>query len=145
MPASSLVKFMHQKDAAGKPLHWGRADLDGAPYRGAASSLMVPEEELESRLTRVYDPQNQTFDLSDPEDNKAYLAVVDKVSNKWAQLLCRKFMTVKVRRVRDLGDGVKEVTRDVKIKVYVEWLEVYMEDGQPMHSQRPYLGRSNGG
>lgn len=128
MPATSLVKFMNQKEAGGKPLYWGRADEDGAPYRGTPPTL--PREEFENRLARVCDPHNGVFDLGDPEQNKQYLEVLDKITNGWAQAI---FVDRKYDEKKNTW------------LAYVEWVEVYMEDGSPMHSQHPYLGRLNDG
>ena len=138
MGATSLVKFMHANSGGSEPLHWGRADLDGAPFRGAMPP-MATEDEMESRLVKVADPHNQTFDTSDPEQNKQYLAVLDKITNGWCQLIHRKHILVRTRHKQP--DGT--VVRDVNVKVYMEWVEPYMQDGQPMHAQRPYLGRPN--
>ena len=126
MPATSLVKFMGEKSSNGQPLGWGRVDVDGAPTRGAIPTL--PEEELQSRLTRVGDPKNQMFNTNDPEENKEYLAVMDKIVNGWAQCLHREMHFDAASR---------------NVLVYVEWVEWFMQDGSPMHSQAPYMGRSN--
>ena len=135
----SLIKFMDQKkDGKGNALHWGRADIDGAPYRGAPIPGLT-ESEAEDRLVRIAEPYNRVFDLSVHEDNVAYLEVCDKVVNGWAKFTDRKRVTIRVRK--KLPDGTIE--RDVKFKIYVEWVEVAMTDGKPMASQRPYLGRPN--
>lgn len=138
---SSLVKFMNRRSSPGGhgPLHWGRADLDGAPYRGQFLPPM-PEEELENRLVRTANPQIRTFDLADPDDAKAYVDVLDMIANKWATLIYREHLKTTIKRI-DRDNHT--VTTEIKLKVYVEWAVWEMIDGQPMHSQRPYLGRSN--
>ena len=140
MPAdASLVKYMNQINGGSRGrLHWGRADLDGAPFRGNAPPI-GPEEELESRLTRVHDARNRIFDTSDPKENADYMQVVDRIVNGWYQLVHRKHRHVLVK-YKD-KDGMKVVK--MKVLVYVEWLEPYMEDGKPHLSQRPYVGKSN--
>jgi hypothetical protein len=103
---------------------------------------------MEDRLTRVADPQNRLFDLSDPNQNAAYLdgdrqdrervgqdpapqappdpgAAGDRVEGRGR------------RRRRPGSPPGREG------QVYVEWAEIYMQDGKPMHAQRPYIGRSN--
>ena len=78
---TSLLKFMSDNDGGERgQLHWGRAGIDGAPFRGPVSSLT--EEEYNARVTRVGDPKNGIFDLTDPDQNKAYLLVMDKIVNK---------------------------------------------------------------
>lgn len=139
MPATSLVKFMGRNQNGGTrgSLHWGRADIDGAPFRGSAPP-MLPEEEMEARLTKVRDPHNATFDTSDAEQNKEYLDVLDKIANGWAELIARKHIPVRFKKKTEKG-----IERGMRMLVYIEWVEYYMEDGQPMESQRPYIGRSN--
>ena len=93
---------------------------------------MLPDEELDDRLTRVADPHNRLFDLSVPEDNTDYLRVVDMIVNKLAHPLWVKRVVTRNKQ-----------TDRIKVRVYLEWVEIFMEDGQPMHSQRPYLGFPN--
>jgi hypothetical protein len=139
MPSSSLVKFVNEVNGGSRGrLHWGRSDIDGAPFRGDAPPTGT-EEELEARLTRVHDPKNRTFDTTEPTDNAAYLTVMDKIVNGWAQCLHR-FHRHCVEKTRDANGVMK--TR-MKVLVYIEWVEYYMEDGKPNLSQRPYLGKSN--
>ena len=142
MAATSLIKFMNQTNGNGRGnVQWGRADRDGAPLR-SQTPLTMTEEEAEERLVKVADPHNQLFDLSDADQNTQYLEVLDKITNGWAQLLApREVLKCKVRR--KLPDGTIEL--DVRIKIYLEWAEYFMEDGTPMHSQRPYIGRPNDG
>lgn len=109
MPATSLVKFSNRLQSNGKPLHWGRADLDGLPYRG--DPLLVKEEEYEDRVVRVGDPHNGFFDVSIPEENKRYLAIMDGAVNGWFQIICLE---------RFVGNSNRH---------YIEWIEYYMEDG----------------
>lgn len=112
-------------------LLWGRADLDNAPFRGPAVPMMTAEE-MEERAVKVYDPQARTFDMSDPADAKDYLNILDCIYNGWwKQLYVRRF-AFRNRK-----------TRKIRIEIYLEWLQVYMEDGRPMPSQRPFLARPN--
>ena len=139
MPSTSLVRFMDNVNGGSRGrLYWGRADIDGAPFRGNAPPTGT-EEELESRLARVHDSKNRIFDTSDPDENAAYLDVMDKIVNGWAQCLHRHHDHIR-ERIRG-ADGVRR-TR-MKVLIYIEWIEWYMEDGKPNQSQRPYIGRSN--
>lgn len=113
---SRLIKFANEKDGNGRgPLHWGRVDIDGLPFRGANPPLLR-EEEYEDRLVKVADPKNGTFYTGDAEQNKAYLRVLDGISNSWYQL-------IHIDRWRNDGDNYHYV--------YVEWVEFFLEDGKP--------------
>lgn len=124
--ATSLVKFFDQQSANGERIGWGRADIDGAPTIGQVPTL--PEEELQKRLTKVGNPNNRIFDLSNENDNGDYLAVMDKIVNGWAQCLHVERQFLKEEK---------------KWIVYIEWVEWFMRDGSPMHSQKPYMGQPN--
>jgi hypothetical protein len=112
--ANSLVKF-HSRTQGGErgQLYWGRADLDGLPFRGPAPPDFT-REEFEERVAKVGDPHNGRFRTWIEEENKAYLDVVDMVVNGWAQCLF-------IDRWRDPEEG-----RHV---IYVEWAEYFLEDG----------------
>lgn len=136
---SSLIKFMNQVDGGERGrLHWNRADVDGAPYRGHFP-ITGTAEELEQRLTRVSDSHNRIFDTSDPRENKEYMAVMDKITNGWAQCLHRHHEHL-VEKIKGT-DGI--VRTRLRVIIYVEWSEYYMEDGKPNLAQRPYVGRPN--
>lgn len=132
MPSSSIFKFANRTNGGqGRQLFWGRADIDGAPYRGAAPP-MLPAEELEDRLVRVADPFVRIFDLSNEHDTKAYLEVRDMIVNGWAQsVYCKRVVTRNKKNDQ------------IRVRVVMEWVQFYMQDGQPMMSQRPYVGRQN--
>ena len=115
---TSLVKFFGEQSVNGERINWGRADLDGAPTLGQIPTL--PEEELQKRLTKVGNPNTN--------DNGAYLEVMDKIVNGWAQCLHVERQFLKEEK---------------KWIVYIEWVEWFMRDGSPMHSQTPYIGRPN--
>lgn len=90
-----------------KGLYYGRVDLDGAPFRG--SPPHYKEEEYVQRVAKVADVKNGFFDVRDPEQNKAYLAVLEACANGWYDCLwLQRFV-----------DGTSH---------YVEWVEYYMED-----------------
>ena len=139
--AVPLVKFMGRRTSpSGRgPLHWGRADIDGAPFCGPPLPPM-PEEEIESRSVRVADPCNRIFDLQDPAENTAYLDILDGIANGWFQLLHRQFLETRIKR-KDPNTG--DIIISTQLRVYMEWIEKRMIDGKPNLSQRPYLGQPN--
>lgn len=111
---TSLVKFASRIDGGDRgKLYWGRADIDGAPFRGQQPPLLS-QEEFEARVTKVADVKNGTFRTWVEEDNKGYLDVLDKIANSWAEC-------VFVERWRDVESG--------RHAVYIEWIEYYLEDG----------------
>jgi hypothetical protein len=112
--ATSLMKFMNRKDGGSRgQLHWGRADIDGLPFRGSQVPL-YRNDEAEERLVRVRDPKNGTFYTGDPEQNAKYLDVLDGAANGWYEI---PFL----ERWRNPDDNYHYV--------YVEWLECCYEDG----------------
>lgn len=128
--SGSLVRFMNRtKDSGGQPLHWGRATLDGAPFRGP--SPMFTGEEFEDRVVKVADPHNGVFDITKPEENTAYLAVLDGAANGWFRILYIK--------------RPGEYDPKDKAKAYVEWVEYFMEDGSRTPFMTPAMMEVQGG
>ena len=120
--SNSLVKFKQHNSGNGRGrLYWGRAHVDGLPFRGPYPPTMT-EDEFDTRVVRIADPCNGTFRTWDEVENKAYLDVVDKITNNWAALIY-------VERWRD-----KKSDRHV---VYIEWAEYYLEDGSPAQGISP--------
>jgi len=135
---NSLVKFKNEKDGNGRgKLYWGRADVDGLPFRGQ-SAPMLTQQEYEARVVRVADPHNGTFRTWVDEENKEYLRVLDKILNQWAQCIFTR------RRPDKEGNG--EI-------VYIEWAEYFLEDGAPAqlsnqeisYGQQPFGANPGGG
>ena len=119
---NNLIKFVNKTDGNGRGnLFWGRADIDGLPFRGKEAPLLRTEE-VEDRLVRVADPKNATLYTGDEEHNSKYLEVMDVVSNGW-------FHLVFIERWREDGDKSHHV--------YMEWLEYFLEDGQPTKAILP--------
>lgn len=118
----SLAKFTNRQVHRGKRLHWGRADEDGLPYRGAFAPMMTGEE-FEERTVKVADPHAETFDLSRPEHKASYLNVMDGIANGWFQCLY-------VRRW--------ETDSNIDGYVRIEWVEYFLEDGH----RTPYVTHS---
>ena len=120
---------MDQVDGNGRGnLHWHRAHLDGAPFRG--QNPFLTEEEYTERTTRVGDPHNAIFDLMRPEDNRRYLEVLTEIVNGWGKLI-----------------HIERIITAEKKEVYIEWVKWYIEDGAgPKNSPPgiPMQGSSNG-
>lgn len=73
--ASPLLLYADQTSG----LHFGRVDLDGAPYKGAISHLR--DEEFERKTAHVSQAHIRMFDLENPEDVAAYEDVLSKIMN----------------------------------------------------------------
>ncbi len=61
-------------------IHYGRAHIDGAPFRGKAVP-MLRESEFEEFLETVYDTETRYLDMSKPEDVATYALVHGKSTN----------------------------------------------------------------
>lgn len=125
---SSLVKFSDRHDAGGgRKLFWSRSDVDGLPYRGASPPFMT-DEEFEAKAVRVADARNNFFDVSDPQQNKAYLDVLECCFNGWFQMI-----------------HLERFWRQSTCH-YVEWVEYYMEDGTrtPFHNPNQIMELAHG-
>ena len=72
------------------PLHFGRAHIDGMPFRGAKLPLLR-EEEFEQALETVYDAKSETFNLSIPEQKAKHDQVLDHCFNGCAYLQTREY------------------------------------------------------
>jgi hypothetical protein len=123
---TSLVKFLSNTDGNGRgKLFWGRADVDGAPYRGF-NAPHYTDEEFEDKTVRVADPHNGIFHTWIPEENKAYLEVNDKILNGWAMRLYEDIWREKVK--------INGTIRQWPVH-YIVWAEYYLEDGSksPAH------------
>jgi len=117
----SLVKFSNRHVHRGKRVHWGRAEQDGLPYRGAFAP-MYTQEEFEERVVRVGDPHAETYDLSQPDQKVEYLGVMDGIVNGWFQCLF-------VERWHDAVNPFGWVR--------IEWIEYFLEDGHPTPFLQP--------
>jgi len=106
---SSILKYMQQSDAN---LHWGRASVDGLPFR-SRSVPMMREEEFENRAVRVCDAHVATFDMSDAQQRAKYEYILDRAANNWFQVFYTQ---------RNWDPDKKCMV------VYIEWGENYIED-----------------
>jgi hypothetical protein len=121
--SSSLSKFANRQVHRGQRLHWGRADEDGLPYRGASPPSYTQDEAAE-RFRKIGDPFAETFDLSKAEDKRAYLDVMDGIINLW-------FRCIFVDRW--------QTPENIHGYVRIEWAEYVMEDGSPAPYMNPAM------
>ncbi len=119
----SLVKFTNRHVHRGQRMYWGRASEDGLPYRGAAPPSLT-QDEAETRLHRVGDPFEETYDLSKPEEKADWLGVMDGIINHWFQCLF-------IRRW--------ETPSNPHGYVRCAWAEYCLEDGTPVQLMNPAL------
>ena len=107
--SSSLVHHATQTQRNGHKLFWGRAEEDGAPYRGQVPPLLR-EEEHQARTIRVRDFRFGFFDVSKSDQGEAYRQVCEACANGW-------FQPVFIERFRN-NSTIH----------YMEWVEYYQED-----------------
>lgn len=112
---ASLSKFFNRTQSRGQKLYWGRAQMDGAPFRGQAPPLLT-EDEYEQRVVRVVDVQAEFFDISKKDQKRAYLDVLDGAANGWFRILY-----------------IKRFRKSPSVH-YVEWAEFYLEDGSQVRA-----------
>lgn len=133
--SGSLIKYADRlKDDDGKRLFWGRAEDEGAPFRGPAAPVLT-EGEFEQRTHQVVDVKNGFFDVRDKSQNKQFLGILDAAANGWFRVLY----------IERFVKGTSEH--------YVEWAEFYREDGtrsphptmQGMEVSRAVHADGNGG
>lgn len=107
----SLIKYYDKQENCRGNLYWGRANDDGAPFRGKKAPLLR-DNEFEKQAERVEDGHVEIFDLSDPEQKKRYEEILDAAINQWYTIYFR--------------DWKYSEKRDTWL-VLVEWSEAYME------------------
>jgi len=109
----SLAKFVDRTTTGNGrgSLFWGRAGVDGAPFRGVTPPTYT-DDEFQEKVVKIADPKNGRFDTTDQDQNKKYMAVLDGIANGWFQLIF----------IERLYDSDKKM-------VYIEWVEYFMEDG----------------
>lgn len=94
-------------------LEFGRAHLDGMPYRGPAALLR--EEEYEDLTEVVHNGHVDVFDLSDPQHREKLEEIVDRATNGWYSIFKL------VDRFVDQPDG------SVKVFVFCIWTAPHKE------------------
>lgn len=111
-----INRFDAEADAGPERLFWGRVGLDGLPFRGRRAPDWT-DEEFEARVVEVRRVRNGTFDIDDPESNRNFLNVLEGQAQGW-------FLVLKRYDHFDWQAGVK--------RVYLEWVERYLQDGTPV-------------
>ena len=81
-----LAKFSAQKESKGQPVHWERAHIDGAPFRGRAV-MFRNDEEYQANTERENDTHSDTFRLWVPEEKAAFDKVTEGIMNDWYRLI----------------------------------------------------------
>ena len=110
---SRTYKYYGEQDPRhGQLLHWPGAN--GLPFRGPAVPN-IKQEELEN-LPVIGEAFEQTFDLSDEEQEQAYRWVRDRIRNGM-------FTQDYVHREHI----VDEVNGTLKTLVYLEWTQLYVQ------------------
>jgi len=116
----SFLKY--KRDLNERNVHWSRASLDGAPFRGGALPILK-DREFDDATERVFDVRYGTFDTSDPtqklpehaENPRSLETILDCAANDWFKILRYN------ERWVDGTDGKPT------IYVFVIWAEPYME------------------
>ncbi len=116
----SFLKFSRKvKESGGKPVHWNRANVDGAPFRGTRPPLLR-EEEIEQQVEQVDDVHCGLFDISRPNQRiggRKYTEVMEGVVGGLYKLTADRIF-IKAKDPK---------TQLFKVLVYVEWAEPFME------------------
>lgn len=119
MQPSNLLHYASRKPQSGdQPLWYGRSGEDGMPFRGERDPQLTAAE-WETRTVQIAEAHNDFFDVTVPEQNRAFLLVLDAAANQWFRVL----------HIERFWRGTT--------KHYVEWLEYYREDGTRQRLQPP--------
>lgn len=102
-------------DDDGLQTFWGRAHLDGMPYRGRKDPLLT-DAEFEEKTSVRRKVRHGFFNLKNEDEANNYLNVLDGVANGWYVLWTKQTDV-------DLRTGAA--------RAYLEWVESYLEDGSP--------------
>src|SRR4051812_18402431 len=78
-----LLKFKDEADGRQRDteLHFGRASLDGMPYRG--KPMLLREEEYEELTEVVSDSHVKIFDITNEEQRKEFSEIIDRCISGW--------------------------------------------------------------
>lgn len=107
-----LMKYFgEQGDQHNGRLFWSSA-LDGLPFRGNAAPVLT-QEEFDTSLETHYDFHSKEFDLTDPEQQKEYVEVMDRICNG---LYVEYYKAIK----EDQATGRVRYA-------YLEWLQQYKQ------------------
>lgn len=110
--------FSKQQRLQGGPdLFWGRASLDGAPFRGSAPSFTTAE--FESQTERVWDSKFGVFNTSQPDQaimGRTLQEVMDGCLSGLYRILHRAHQW-----------SEDEDSKQPIMFQYIEWAEPYIE------------------
>ena len=107
----SLSRYYNERESStGEPLYWGRAKLDGAPFRGVPP--MLREEEFDEHAERSMDAHVRIFNLSRPEELQDYRQILERVCNQRCMI---------VHRERQYDPATRSFL------VLLEWVEPFIE------------------
>jgi len=102
-------------------LQFGRADIDGMPFRGQ-SPYPMREEEFQQLTDVVCETSCRIFDLSDVEQLREYRKILDGCVNRLYRCIWRSQRWV-------IGDdGVPHLF------MYIEWTEPALETVRPINN-----------
>lgn len=124
---SSLIRYAaSQRTSGDQQLFWGRIHQDGLPFRGHGAPMLT-EDEFETRVNRVADAKNGFFDTHNPAENAKFLQICEAACNGWYRIVYLERFWRKTT------------------KHYVEWVEYYLEDGNPTpYSQQGLMELAHG-
>jgi hypothetical protein len=108
----SLLKHFGEQssDDHGGRLFWSQA-LGGLPFRGPFAPTLS-QEEVETQVGVTFDFKSEVFDLSDETQRKRYVAVMDRIVNRW-------YVLHHIER--------QMIQAEKKAIVYLEWSQRYGE------------------
>jgi hypothetical protein len=105
-------------------LQFGRADIDGMPFRGQ-SPYPMREDEFQQLTDVVCNTSCKIFDLSNHEQLVAYKEVLDRCVNKLYRCLFRS------QRWAFDEKGIPH------LYMYIEWTEPALETVRPINNLGP--------
>lgn len=97
-------------------LKWGRADIDGAPFKPSGKAVpLLRNDEFEALAERIPNCRARTFCMGDEKDAEEYVDILNAIRSGWFELLGPreyKWETINGKPV---------------MFVYIEWSEPHME------------------
>lgn len=117
---TEFLQFRGITKSGGKDVHWGRADEDGVPFRTNQTVPMLYTHEFEQKTGYVFDAKFGTFDTKKPNQQvmgRTYAEVIAAEKTGWF-----RYNSPPIRYKEKC-----RITGRLKIMVYVEWLEPFLE------------------
>lgn len=108
----SLLKHFGEQNSEehGGRLFWSQS-LGGIPFRGPYAPTLS-QDEVETQVEMAFDFKSDVFDLSDVEQKKRYIGVMDRIVNRW-------YVLHHIER--------QLIPAEKKAIVYLEWSQRYGE------------------